>query len=99
MNVVRVQTLTGDSIHPPFNYAWPDIEQLRWHAAVAMYDCPGLVIEVEDYSGPFKSQYSIATNSAEHSSRSFRAVWTLISGIAAGWLEANRYARGEVEET
>lgn len=94
-SVRRVATNSGSHIEPGLDNKWPDIDQLRWKAAVVAWDSDTIHVEHADlrWNGiPVKGYYSIQFGASAIGPVSFKEAWSMMSGIGIGY-EANNGCR------
>lgn len=96
-HVKRVHDDNGSHIEPPMDNNWPDIDKLRWWAAVAEADTgKDLVVEhahlqrrttnwrgVEKWE-PVPGEYAVLHDGHYATTGNYHHTWTWINGFVAG---------------
>lgn len=78
--VQRISTEHGSHIIPALDEAWPEIERLRWYAAVTELDV-GCPVRIScEFPGP---KYAVVVGSVS-ATLGFRDAWLYLTGVAAG---------------
>lgn len=83
--VRRVVTGTGSHIEPPLDPAWPDLDKLRWKAAVVLVNT-GVAAHVEEQPSGFVLSGLMFSYGPED----YAGMWSVLNGIEIGHAAALR---------
>jgi hypothetical protein len=100
MSVTRIHTDSGSHVEPPLDEDWPNLDKLRWLAALAAHDGgmdTRLVVTLNDWDVKRES-FSITYDIGLTSPYSYTDAWTLLNGIAIGAEIVQRRVSGEAND-
>lgn len=81
MKVERIEDEHGSHIEPPLDNSWPDVDRLRWKAAVVELDTGIPTLVVRDSLNP--GRYSINVGHAG-TNLTFNEAWVFFMGVDMG---------------